>query len=148
MNIKTAESDNDLRHCFPVMKQLRPHLTENDYLTRVKRQQEKYGYTTVFLEDRGEIKAVSGFRVYECLCDGKYLYIDEKVCDENNRSKGYGDKLFDWIVDYARNNGCNKIGLESGVQRFGAHRFYFRKRMKISSHHFCLPLDLSESKQD
>ncbi|MGZ5001726.1 MAG: GNAT family N-acetyltransferase, partial [Chthoniobacterales bacterium] len=31
--------------------------------------------------------------------------------------------------------------LDSGVQRFDAHRFYLMKRMKISSHHFSLELD-------
>jgi hypothetical protein len=34
--------------------------------------------------------------------------------------------------------------LDSGVQRFGAHRFYLRRRMDITSHHFAL--DLRQSK--
>ncbi|MGZ5023946.1 MAG: GNAT family N-acetyltransferase, partial [Chthoniobacterales bacterium] len=32
------------------------------------------------------------------------------------------------------------LTLDSGVQRFDAHRFYLMKRMKISSHHFVLDL--------
>jgi hypothetical protein len=30
--------------------------------------------------------------------------------------------------------------LDSGTQRVEAHRFYLRKRMKISAFHFALPL--------
>jgi len=34
-----------------------------------------------------------------------------------------------------------QLHLDSGVQRFSAHRFYLSKRMEISSHHFSLKLD-------
>jgi hypothetical protein len=43
-------------------------------------------------------------------------------------------------VAEARATGCAKLELDSGVQRFDAHRFYLRKRMIISSHHFSLEL--------
>lgn len=140
MNIRIAQSEADIRRCFPVMKQLRIRLEEADFLARVERQQAAFGYTLALLEENGKVLTVAGFRISECLCDGKYLYIDDLVTDEGARSKGCGDRMFDWIVQYARENGCQEIGLESGVQRFDAHRFYFRKRMKISSHHFSLDL--------
>jgi hypothetical protein len=43
-------------------------------------------------------------------------------------------------VAEARAAGCIKLELDSGVQRFAAHRFYLTKRMIISSHHFSLEL--------
>jgi hypothetical protein len=36
--------------------------------------------------------------------------------------------------------------LDSGVQRFGAHRFYLRRRMNITSHHFAIDLREAERK--
>jgi hypothetical protein len=48
--------------------------------------------------------------------------------------------LFDWLVAQAREHGCARLELDSGVQRFRAHRFYLMKRMEISSHHFMLKL--------
>jgi hypothetical protein len=48
--------------------------------------------------------------------------------------------LFDWLVGEARAAGCQSLELDSGVQRFDAHRFYLRNRMAISSHHFRLAL--------
>ena len=41
----------------------------------------------------------------------------------------------------ARAAGCTVIDLDSGVQRHDAHRFYFRERTHISSHHFTKALD-------
>jgi hypothetical protein len=44
--------------------------------------------------------------------------------------------VLDWLAGVAREEGCGSLHLDSGVQRHGAHRFYFRKGMSISSYHF------------
>lgn len=31
---------------------------------------------------------------------------------------------------------CTVLDLDSGVQRFDAHRFYTREKMNITAHHF------------
>lgn len=141
MQISIAESEQDIRNCFPVMKQLRTHLTENEFVTRVQRQTDEFGYKLAFVYENDQAKAVAGFRISECLYDGRYLYIDDLVTDETERSKGYGGQLFDWVINHAKENGCTKLTLDSGVQRFSAHRFYLSKRMEISCHHFSLDLE-------
>ena len=40
-------------------------------------------------------------------------------------------RLVDWLVEYARAEGCDELHLNSRVQRFDAHRFYLNKRMSI-----------------
>ncbi|MFH1108367.1 MAG: GNAT family N-acetyltransferase [Planctomycetota bacterium] len=98
------------------------------------------GYRLAFLEDGGEAKAVAGFRFLEFLAWGRILYVDDLVTLARERSKGFGDRLFDWLVEQAVERGCDQLHLDSGVQRFGAHRFYLRKRMDITAHHFALKL--------
>lgn len=134
-----AKSIQDIKICYPVMVQLRTSLKENEFIKRVNRQK-KNGYMLVFTKDKDNVVAVAGFRILENLAHGKFLYIDDLITDSDNRSKGYGGKLFDFLVDYAKKEGCKEIHLDSGVQRFNAHRFYFRKRMSIISHHFSLSL--------
>jgi GNAT superfamily N-acetyltransferase len=63
------------------------------------------------------------------------------VTDQAARSKGIGGELFNWCVEFARQERCDQLHLDSGVQRFNAHRFYLQKRMRISSHHFQMVLD-------
>lgn len=140
MRIYVAKSIKDIGDCYLVMVQLRTSLSKDEYIERVKRQQ-KDGYKLAFVLDKGKVVSVAGFRILENLAHGKFLYIDDLVTDNNNRSKGYGDKLFDFLVEYAKKQMCKAVHLDSGVQRFDAHRFYFRKRMTISSHHFNLVLD-------
>lgn len=139
-SIAIATSDADILRCFLVMLQLRPHLIQAEFLTRIRRQIQTAGYVLVFLEDNGIVQSLAGFRISECLYSGRYLYVDDLATDADSRSKGYGGLLFDWLVEHARQNHCDVLTLDSGVQRFAAHRFYLTKRMEITCHHFSLGL--------
>ncbi len=139
VKIALAVGDEEIRDCYAVMAELRPHVSAEDFLPRVRRQMEIAGYKLAYLSD-GEVKAVGGFRVSECLAWGKFVYVDDLVSKDGERSKGYGGQLFDWLVEYARGEGCDQFHLDSGVQRFGAHRFYLNRRMFIEGHHFSLRL--------
>jgi GNAT superfamily N-acetyltransferase len=138
VNILLATSEAAIARCFPVVRVLRPHLVEAEFVDRVQRQQQQ-GYQLAYVEDGG-VKAIAGFRVLENLFTGKLLYVDDLVTAEGERSKGYGARLLEWLVEQARIQGCEKLELDSGVQRFDAHRFYFRQRMAIVSYHFALKL--------
>jgi len=139
--IGIAETPKDLGRCFPVMGELRTHITdEASFVERVLRQQ-KQGYQLAFLESEGEIRAVAGYRFLESLFSGKNLYVDDLVTRDADRSRGFGAQLLDWLIEQARANNCESLELDSGVERFDAHRFYFSKRMSISSYHFRIKLD-------
>ena len=139
MMIELATTDEQIARTLPVMRQLRTHLDEATYVDRVKRQQAE-GYHLAVLEQGTLVHAVAGFRVLDQLVRGRVLYVDDLVTDEEARSRGFGDALFDWLVVRARSLGCMALELDSGVQRHGAHRFYLRKRMDITAYHFILPL--------
>lgn len=138
--IKLAVTDDEIRSCYPVMSQLRPHVDESRFCAQIRRQMDTFGYELPLLATDEGVQAVGGFRISECLAWGKFLYIDDLVTNEHSRSAGYGAILFDWIRDYAVAKGCAQLHLDSGVQRFGAHRFYLNLRMNIDCHHFSLVL--------
>lgn len=138
-DIQIAENEM-IADCYPVMAQLRPHLTPESFVERVKRQQQAFGFRLAYAEDNGQIAGVAGFRITECLAWGRFLYVDDLVTDAACRSGGIGKRLLDWLVIQARQAGCDQLHLDSGVQRFGAHRFYLRERMSITSHHFAIDL--------
>jgi GNAT superfamily N-acetyltransferase len=138
MDILLATAEDAIARCFPVVHELRPHLEEAEFVDRVQRQQQQ-GYQLAYVEDEG-VRAIAGFRILENLFTGKLLYVDDLVTAAGDRSKGYGARLFEWLVERAKEQGCQKLELDSGVQRFAAHRFYFRQRMEIASYHFALKL--------
>ena len=140
IEIKIAETDEEIERCYPVMSELRPHIAEEDFLPQVLRQMNASGFRLVYLTDGADVKAVGGFRVAEWLARGKSLDLEDLVATEQDRSKGYGGKLFDWIVEHAKENDCNEVRLVSHVTRFRAHRFYLNKGMIIDAHFFSMPL--------
>jgi len=129
-------SDSDVLATYPVMKQLRTHVGEQEYVERVKRQKAAAGYEVAAVIDDGQVRCVAGYRISECLSWGKFLYVDDLVSDQNTRSKNYGKQMMDWLLAEARKHGCQELHLDSGVQRHGAHRFYLRERMDITCYHF------------
>ncbi len=137
MHITLANSDADIARCFSVMVQLRPNLTEAEFIPRIRQQQQE-GYRLAFLEDLGHVRSVAGFRIHGRLHAGRTLYVDDLVTDAAERSRGHGDRLLDWLVQHAREMQCQLFSLDSGTQRVDAHRFYLRKRMRISCFHFDL----------
>jgi GNAT superfamily N-acetyltransferase len=135
-----AQTDDDIRRCYDVMSELRPHVQREEFLARVKRQKGIANYELAFVLAEDQVQAVAGFRVTESLAWGKYLYVDDLVSRSDARSKGHGGKLFDWLVAYAKQHDCDQFHLDSAVHRFRAHRFYLLKRMNIESHHFGMKL--------
>jgi GNAT superfamily N-acetyltransferase len=139
MSVRIMDSDDAVRACHPLMVQLRPHVDQDALVERVQRQRLQ-GYRLAALDDDGQIVAVAGFRIVDNLAWGRALYVDDLVTDEDCRGRGHGASLFSWLVDHARHEGCEQLHLDSGVQRFDAHRFYLTRGMRIASHHFALEL--------
>jgi GNAT superfamily N-acetyltransferase len=137
--IKLADSDADLRRCFAVMRQLRSQ-DEETFVTQARRQMANERWRLAYVEDDGEVVALAGFRLLECLHSGKTLYVDDLVSREDRRSKGHGETLMRWLEDRARTTGCQTFSLDSGTQRTDAHRFYFRIGLVVSSFHFAKKL--------
>jgi len=140
MQVKIAQSEHDWRRCFPVMNQLRPDFDLMSFLNQVE-VQAAAGYQIAYVESESEqILAVAGFIVGTKLAWGKHLYVDDLVTDITQRSAGAGKLLLDFLKTLASEQGCGQLHLDSGVQRFNAHRFYLRERMDIGSHHFQIKL--------
>ena len=88
-----------------------------------------------------DVVGAAGFNITTNLAWGKHLYVADLVVEKEKRSQGYGETLFTWLMAYAKKYECQQLHLDSGVQRFAAHRFYLRHGMRISSHHFALTLE-------
>lgn len=135
MSIHLATTDTEIAACYSVMRELRPHIAEEQFLSRV-RSQEGAGYRLAYIQETTGVVAVAGFRVGENLAWGRFLYVDDLVTLPGQRSKGHGAKLLSWLKEQAAKEGCEQLHLDSGIQRKEAHRFYEREGMTMASFHF------------
>jgi len=135
--IKEATTVGDFERVFPVVQVLRPHIASVDELTeRARRQKATAGWRLIYAEDEGNPVAIASFRISEWLAWGKALYVDDLVALESHRGKGYAEALMRWMEALARREGCSEFHLDSGTHRLGAHRFYHRLKLTITSFHF------------
>ncbi|GGY83519.1 hypothetical protein GCM10011613_30520 [Cellvibrio zantedeschiae] len=139
ISLLIAQTDKEIEGSFSVFKELRPHLEPELFLPQIRRQQAQ-GYQLLLLRENDSVKSVAGFRMGEFLAWGKIVYIDDLATLSSARSKGYADMLMDWVINYAREQGCKAVHLDTGYARHDAHRLYLRKKMKLTSHHMSLEL--------
>ena len=134
--IREMHSDAEIVSTFATLRELRPHLQPAEFLATIRRMQKTDGFRLAAVVEGEARPCVAGFRLGENLSRGKFLYVDDLVTAEAARSRGHGKAMLAWLEDRARQAGCAALSLDSGVQRFAAHRFYLRERLDIVCHHF------------
>jgi GNAT superfamily N-acetyltransferase len=137
MSVKIVQSDADLRRVSAVLLHLRPAFDADGLIAQIKEQMQ-LGYQVAYVESGGEVLCVAGFVIGKKLAWHKHIYVDDLVTAEHQRSKGAGAMMIAWLKAHARQLGCRQLHLDSGVQRFAAHKFYLREGFHISSHHFSI----------
>ncbi|WP_462159747.1 GNAT family N-acetyltransferase [Pseudoalteromonas sp. GB56] len=137
MEAKLLEVGERNEQVLAVMQELRSQYTLDSLHLQIQKQQDA-GYHLVYALKDDKVAGVAGFVINEKLAWGKHIYIDDLVTSERYRSAGVGTFLMQWFRHFARQNDVQQIHLDSGVQRFAAHRFYLREGFNIASHHFSM----------
>jgi len=70
----------------------------------------------------------------------KYIVINNIVIDENYRNNGYGEKILDYIIEYAKNGNYNDIVLNVYGFNKNAIKLYKKKGFKILTQDMILKL--------
>ena len=124
MMIKEMISTKDMLEVFPLMRQLRTHLSQEAFIRIARDAKDKEGYKIFALHDEGRIVAAAGIKPSITLYNGYSVWVSDLVTDLESRSQGYGERLLSFIETWAKEHGYSNVTLSSGVQRLDAHRFY------------------------
>lgn len=141
MDIQFAINDEQLLQCYAVVNDLRPNITRHVYLQKAKLLLSE-GAQMIYINEGSEAPAFAVFRLNYYFYRGYNMYIDDLNTLPPHRGKGYAGALMDYLIEYAKQKGCDNIHLDSGYQqaRWDAHRFYLNKGFHLASHHFVLEL--------
>lgn len=124
---------------LPVLRELRPHLTPESFAA-VYEEGHPQGLRFLAAYDGDRCVGVAGWRIVASTSPLRQLYVDDLVTSSERRSGGVGKAILDELERRAREAGCSRLSLDSGVTRHDAHRFYLREHLVISSHHFAKQL--------
>src|SRR5688500_5283587 len=122
-SIQELSTAEELREAFPVLSELRPHLTLDSYESLLATMRPT-GYRLFAVRSEGEIVALAGVAFRTNLYYGSHLWVYELITTSSSRSQGHGKALLDHLEALARAEGCDTIALSSGLKRLDAHRFY------------------------
>lgn len=135
IHVQLATTEQQIKKCWKVMKELRPHLEEKTFVPMVTEMIAE-GYQLAFIEEDDIAVSAVGFRYLQFLFNGKHIYIDDLTTLPSSRGNGYGGQLLDFVFDLAKEKGFKHVTLDSGYQRNDAHRLYLNKGFVLASHHF------------
>lgn len=136
IDLRIAETDAEIGACFPVLRQLRPHLADAAELVARVQGQRSRGYRLLAARSNGEVLGAAGYRMQENLIHGRFVYVDDLVVSAEARRGGIGAVLLDAVAAEARAAGCARMTLDTGLDNSFAQRFYFRWGLLATGMHF------------
>jgi GNAT superfamily N-acetyltransferase len=138
--LRHAETTADIAACFPVMVQLRPHLgSAEELVTRVMQQREA-GYQLLAAWRGAAPVGLAGYRLEENLIHGRFVYVDDLVTADAERSRGIGATLLDAVMTEGRQSGCGRLVLDTALDNVLGHRFYYRHGLLARALRFSRPI--------
>ncbi len=140
MTVLEVNTDQEISACFEVMSYLRPHITEEGFVEKVRRQYEG-GYKIIYVTEGASVVSLAGFRFQETMAWGKFIYVDDLITHPRYLKRGYAKNILDWVCELAKNKLCNEVHLDSSYQRNNAHRLYLNNGFLMTSHHFSKKLE-------
>lgn len=132
--VKQVTNEDDVRRCWPVFHELRPHLTEVEFIRRWKAQLEQ-GYQIAFIESEDVVVAAAGFRYMNTMAWGKIIYLDDLITLPMQRGCGWGRALLVWLQEQAKARHCDAVHLDTGYHRHAAHKAYLHNGFEFHCHH-------------
>lgn len=125
------DSLEQMQLAYNVLRELRPSLSFDDFLQISSTAQLHDGYKIFCVMNEGRAEAYLGYRILYDFVHGKHLYVDDLVVAEGLRSQGMGAKLLNFAEQAAKDNGCAKLRLCTGVDNDRGKTFYEKNDWKI-----------------
>ncbi len=137
--IQKATTKEDFIKCWEVVRELRPHLDLERYLTYMLYMLDEH-YKVIFIEIQGVAVSFCGYRTITMLQRGRSLYIDDLATLASARGQGHATRLLEAVIKQAKSEELHSIHLDCSHHRHTAHKLYITRGFTISGHHFTMDL--------
>lgn len=141
VNIRLAqwEDTETICHLLKQMGYSQPLKVVEEQFQRLSK--DPNAITLVAADDSHVYGVLSLYFIPQIALKGDFAKICYLCVDENMRSKGVGHLLVQEAERLARQRGCDRMELHSGMQRPLAHQFYLREGYAEAPKYFRKPLN-------
>jgi len=143
-DLPEKEYEQVLIEAHDIYRQLRPHLPTDQraYIDQI-RNICRTGPVRIIVaikndDEKKEVFGLALYRVTRNVKYSEYIYCDDLVTNENNRSLGVGRCLINYMKNEGEKLGIDRLTLDSGCQRGRAHKFYHREGFIINQFGFTM----------
>lgn len=129
--------DDELPQAIALLAMLNADVSESEVAERLRRilfEHPHYRFYGAFDGDR--MLGVCGAWIATKVWCGRYLEVDNLVVDPNQRSRGVGTQLLDFMEQIGRESDCRILVLDSYTSNYSSHRLYHRLNYEIKGFHF------------
>jgi len=125
MKVIYVDSLKELERVFPLLNELRDHLSFDEFISLYNQAKQLTNYKmSAFENESGELVALMGHRILVDFVHGRHFYIDDLVVSKKYRSQGIGAKVLKIAEELAAENSCNNLRLCTGIQNDQGKKFY------------------------
>ena len=111
-----------------VLKLNNQKITEAEIVTQ--------NYECAAIYDREKLIGIAGMWFCTRHYSGKSVELDHVFIEDGYRKKGLGKQFMKCIYDYVAQKGCQSVELNTYVQNYPSHKFYYNEGFEILGYHF------------
>ena len=127
---------SDYETVIPLVEKLNEFKISKTVLTERFEEMKTQNYECAGIYDNKTLVGVTGLWFCTRHYAGKSVEVDHVFIDEAYRGKGLGKQFLAWIYNYVREKRCNTIELNTYVQNYASHKFYYNEGFEILGYHF------------
>ena len=128
--------NDDLEQIIPLVYQLNDGAVSERLLKLRFDEMKHQNYECAVIFDGSTIVGVTGLWFCTRHYIGKSVELDHVYILPEHRGSGLGKQFMAWINNYVKDLGSNSIELNTYVQNYPSHKFYYNEGFEILGYHF------------
>jgi GNAT superfamily N-acetyltransferase len=121
---------------YKLVNELYKNITFGDFAIKITEMIDFHNYKMVAGYHQKELVVVSGYWLALMFYCGKYLQLSNFITSQNQRSKGFGKQILQYLQEKAIALHCNKIVLDSYIENKKSHSLYYKQGFYVRGLHF------------
>jgi len=127
---------SEINSVIPLVQKLTNHKYSDLILKERFAEMVTQNYECAGVYDGNKLVGITGMWFCTRHYAGKSMEVDHVYIEDGYRSQGLGKLFFNWIYDYVKSKGCNAVELNTYVQNYPSHKFYYNEGFEILGYHF------------
>lgn len=128
--------NEDLDLVIPLVYQLNESKVSKALLKERFNEMKDQNYECAVIVNGEEVIGVTGLWFCTRHYVGKAVELDHVYIKPEFRNEGLGKKFMHWLYKYVKTKGCNSMELNTYVQNYPSHKFYYNEGYEIWGYHF------------